>query len=93
MITAIIGEVTLQLHQQIQYRIPNTNKISDAKIEELRAAPAPCSDSIWANVIDIGSGEKEWISLNNWKELYDAGAFTKIEPNGSAESQADDLPF
>ena len=83
----LVDDIILKLHQAIQYKIPNTLLLSDCKIEEFRTVRG--SESVWAYVIDIGTGDKEWISLMAWKELYDA----KLLSYASTEPIDDDLPF
>ena len=83
----LVDDIILKLHQAIQYKIPNTLLLSDCKIEEFRTVRE--SESVWAYVIDIGTGDKEWISLMTWKELFDA----KLLSHAREQLADEDLPF
>lgn len=79
--SATVDEVTLTLHQSIKYKRPDAAIISDGKIEEFRLVDKGGLNSVWMYIIDIGTGDKEWISLKVWKELYDL----KIYNHASSE--------
>lgn len=101
------SSITLKLHQQIDFKLPNVNLLASGKIERFIIADAvnndPKSkffnpsgvDSVWAYIINVADGEKHWISLKNWKSYYNDGIFKTTFENNVTSNQPteEDVPF
>lgn len=97
-----IDGIKIDLHQNIDYKPMDKNKITVGVVRKLQTA-AEMPESIWAEVAEVETRERDWISLSVWKEQYDAGLFKvskqivepKIDDNAPSTQtdNPDDLPF
>lgn len=97
------GGTILRLDQSIDFKGTCESLTSVGKIKEFKYAPnaesqvlgAKDNKSIWMLIEELETGDKDWISLNNWLDQNNKGIFkNKTESNDSTkQDDTENLPF
>lgn len=94
-----IGEVKINLHQNIDYKSATEKRASIGKVVAMKHPGHRAADksSVWMRIVDSqDTNQSEWVSIPLWYEQYKAGLFgspIKAVEDDSTEPEDTDLPF
>lgn len=85
-----IAGLTVKVGETIEYKPTDSNKIGIGKVEQLKHPTGSGGvverESVWMKVLDVVSGDPDWVSVSVWHQQYVTGMFN----NQKTETKNDD---